>query len=208
MPPFGELFLSNQFDDAVIAFIDKWIDTHLSEVELSSGLERRTLDRPKSFNAAIEPELWPAEKLPGILVVSAGFTTQPQRVGGGTYTGWWDWVVVALLSGRDYDSTRRKTQLYQSAMRQMFIQHPNLDGAVVDTEWLGEPTAYVPVAERNRTLGVAALEFRSYINGVVEESLGPIDPDATLPLPDPSTPHPDWPEVESTHIDIEKDEID
>lgn len=206
--PFGDLFLSNEFDDAVVAFVDRWIDTHLSEVEILSNLERRTLDRPKSYNAAIDPENWPGDKLPGILVVSAGFTDQPIRVGGGKYNGWWSWVVVAILSGRDYNATRKKTQIYQAAMRQMFIQHPDLDGAVSDTEWLGEPTAYLPVDERNRTLGVAAFEFRSYIDGVVDGSYGPTDPDAPEPPSDPTTPHDSDPTVESTFIDVEKDELD
>lgn len=206
-PPFGSLFLSNEFDDNVVAFINRWIDTHLSEVEILSDLPRRTLDRPKSYNVAIEPEAWPAEKMPGILVVSAGFTDQPQRVGGGRYNGWWDWVVVAILSGRDYDSTRKKTQMYQAAMRQMFIQHANLDGAVSDTEWLGEPTAYVPIDERHRTLGVAAFEFRSYIEGVVDEGYGPIEPDEAPPLVDPTTPHNADPTVSTVAIDFQKDEL-
>jgi hypothetical protein len=201
-PPFGDLFLSSQFDDAVIAFIARWIDTHLSEVELLSDLPRRTLDRPKSYNVAIEPEAWPAEKMPGILVVSAGFTDQPERIGGGRYNGWWSWVAVAILSASDYDSTRKKTQMYQAAMRQMFMQHPNLDGAVSDTEWLGEPTAYVPVDTRNRTLGVAAFEFRSYIEGVVDEGYGPTAPDAAPPLVDPNTPHNDDFTVVTVDIDL------
>lgn len=205
-PPFGSLFLSNEFDDAVVAFIDRWIDTHLSEVEVLSSLPRRTLDRPQSYNATIEPETWPAEKMPGILVVSAGFTDQPQRVGGGRYDGWWSWVAVAILSGRDYDGTRKKTQMYQAAMRQMFMQHPNLDGAVSDTEWLGEPTAYLPVGgQRHRTLGVAAFEFRSYIEGVVDEGYGPAAPDAGPPLVDPTTPHNADSTVQTVAIDFQKD---
>jgi hypothetical protein len=200
---FGDIFISHQFDTMVEAFIQKWIDTYLSEIELRLGYDRRSIDRPKSYNAAIDVDHWPEEKLPGILVVSAGITDPPERFGG-SYAGWWDWAVIALLTGRDYDSTRLKTGIYQAAMRAMFAQKSDLDGAVSDTIWLGEPTDFAPVEGRDRTRGVAAFQFRSWIEGLVDSSAGPTQPDPGPPADDPGQPHDDWPTVQTVDIDLTK----
>lgn len=200
---FGPIFLSHDFDSMVEAFIQKWLDTYLSEIELRMGYDRRSIDRPKSYNATIDVSHWPEEQLPGILVVSAGVTDPPDRFSG-TYAGWWDWVVVALLSGRDYESTRLKTGIYQAAMRAMFAQKPDLDGAVADTLYLGEPMDYAPFEGRDRTRGVAAFQFRSYIEGLVDSGSGPTTPDAPPPPVDPSQPHDDWPTVQTVDVELTK----
>lgn len=204
---FGDLFISVEFDAKVTEFVQKWIDTHLSEVELRLGYSRRTVDRPKSYNKAIAVEHWPEDALPGILVASAGFVDQPTRIGGGLYSGWWDWVVAVILTGRDYDSTRLKTGIYQAAMRLMFVQHPDLDGAVSDTVWLSEPMDYAPVEGRDRTRGVAAFQFRSYIEGVVDAGLGVNDPDPPDVPPDPTAPHPDLPVVSTADVSVVADPL-
>ena len=204
---FGPILISSQFDGMVETFIRRWIDTYLSEVELRLGYQRRTIDRPRSYNRAIDVDHWPEDQLPGILVVSAGITDQPDRVGGGYYNGWWDWVVVALLSGRDYESTRLKTGIYQAAMRAMFVQHPDLDGAVSDTVWLGEPMDYAPFEGRDRTRGVAAFQFRSYIEGVVDAGSGPNAPDPEPDPADPTEPHPDLPVVDTVDVALVKDPL-
>ena len=203
---FGNFFTSIEFDAAVTEFVGKWIDTHLSEVELALGYDRRTVDRPKSYNVAVNINNWPLEVMPGILVVSGGFVDPPTR-DGGQYNGWWEWVLAAVLEARDYDSVKLKVGIYQAALRLMFMQHPDLDGAVADTVWLSEPTDYAPVEGRNRTRGVAAFQFRSYIEGVVDASVGVQSPDPADPLPDPSTPHDDLPVVDTVGITMSRTKL-
>lgn len=210
---FGDLFLSPEFDAAVVTFIDRWIDTYLSEVEARMGYPRRTLDRPRSYNAAIDLEHWPEEALPGILVVSAGITSPPDR-DGGIYSGWWDWTVLALISARDYDATRKMTGMYQAALRALLTQRSSIDGAVSDTLYLGEPMDFAPWQGRDRTKGVAAFQLRSYVEGLVEHAAGPTDPD-TPPVPsdpppdpsDPPEPHPDWPTVDTVNVELNQEPL-
>src|SRR4051812_4366516 len=106
---FGPLFLSVEFDQQVTAFVKRWIDTHLSEVELRLGHQRRTVDRPRSYTRATAVEHGPGAPPPGTLVAPAGFLAPPTRLGGGQYAGWWVWVAAVILTGRDYESTRLKT---------------------------------------------------------------------------------------------------
>src|SRR4051812_3567694 len=85
---FGPALVSTHFDETVEEMIRTWIDTYISEFEVREGLNRRTIDRPKSYNMAIDAEHWPEEALPGILIVSAAMPDAPERMGGGLYSGW------------------------------------------------------------------------------------------------------------------------
>lgn len=201
---FGPIFTSKEFDDNVVAFIQEWIDTYLSEMELRGGYPRRSTDRPKSYNNAVTADNWQEELLPGVLVVSSGFVGPPVRVGAGMHDGWWEWTVAVILTGRDYDSARLKVSLFSSALRAMIIQNPSLGGFVQDTVWESEPVDFAPMEGRTRTRGVAALQFRSYIEGIVDSSMGPSAPDGATALPDPNTPHPDAPVVDTVAVTLTK----
>lgn len=197
---YGPALVSLDFDQAVEDMIRKWIDSYLSEMEVRMGHPRRTVDRPKSYNMAIEATTWPEDALPGILIVSAGLTETPEQVGGGLYSGWWDWAVVAIMTGRDYKATRLKTSIYQAAMSMMFTQQA--DEALGTTVWSSAPAAYAPVDGRSRTKGVAAFEFRTHIEAVVNGGLGPLEPDAPAPPDDPSAPHGDLPTVQTVDVEL------
>jgi hypothetical protein len=201
---FGTIFLSTEFDENVKVFLRRWTDTYLSRIEHQLGLPARKVARPQSWNFLFgpEPEKWPEDKMPAIFVVSFDFDGQPDRLGAGQYGGWWNWNVSAVVSQRDFEATRKVTQMYAAALRTAVVQHPSLDGAVGDTKYLSETLAY-PVDARNRTLGMASLDFSSYIECIVEESEGPLEPDAA-----PPEQYEDWPEVTSVAIDLQEDPLD
>lgn len=205
---FGPIFMSTEFDGMVEGFLQKWLDTYLSEVELRNGLDRRTVDRPKSYNATVSVEHWPEDRMPGILVVSAGFPDELQSLGDGLRGGWWHWVVVALLTGRDYDSTRKKVGIYQAALRTLLEKNGGMDGAVSETIITSEPMDYAPFEGRDRTRGVAAFECQSFITAVVDSTPGPVDPDPPAPPDDPSEPHPDWPIVQTVDVQVDRQQLD
>lgn len=204
---FGSIFLSPEFDDAIEAFIRKWIDTYLSEIEFRSGIPRRTMTRPRSYLVTNEPEKFPDDSLPLIMIVSSGMSDPPVMNDTMAWDGWWDWVVVIITAQRDEKSTRKMSQRYGAAIRAMVMQRPDLEGAVDDTEFLGESYGYLPQEDRNRSRAVAGLEFRSYIQGIVEQ-VGPPEPDPAEPENDPDDePRPDYPTIEQVSLEIVNDPI-
>lgn len=192
MSKFGTVWISTQFEDAVADFAHKWLDTYLTQIERKLDIPVRSYDRPKSWNTLDDPELFPGEGIPAFLVVSGGLSDLV-RVGGGHYQGWLNWSCIALVSACDEKATKRMAGAYGAAIRSMFIQHGTLDGAVAETELLGESYAGVIVDGRTINRHVAALEFRSYIETVVEESEGPLEPDH--PEEDPPDDPGSWPVV-------------
>lgn len=201
---FGTIFVSTQFDDAVEVFLKKWTDTYLSRVENQLGIPSRSYTRPKSWSLVFDEnsDKWPEDKLPSIMVASAGFDGTPQRLGHGVYAGWWNWTVIAFVSLSDYAATRRGTQVYQAALRTAIVQHPDLEGAVGDTQFVAESLDYASHS-RSSVLGVAALEFRSFIECIAEENEGPIEPDEA-----PPDEYQDWPTVQTVAINVESEPLD
>lgn len=208
---FGTIFVSANFDDAVGQFLAKWIDTYLSKIEREVGVPARSYPRPKSWNFVFDEDSdkWPEDNLPSVMIASAGFDGTPERLGEGHYAGWWSWTVIAFVTGKarqggnQFDATRRAAQVYGPAIRSAVVQHQTLEGAVGATDLVSESYGYAR-DERSHTLGVAAIEFRSYIETVVEESEGPLEPDE--PEVDPTFP--DWPTVSSVDIDLQQLPID
>lgn len=205
---FGQIFLSPQFDSDLEVFFVKWIDTYLSEVEFRSGYDRRSIDRPRSYNTVFDLDKYPEDALPTIAIVSAGINDPPERVGNGKYNGWWDWACVVIVGQKDEQATRIVAQLYGAAIRAMVLQHSDIEGAVSDTLYESETYQYGQITGRSRSIGIVALEFRSYIEGLIQEPEGPALPDPPIPVVTPDDqPRPDWPTVTSTHVKIEKDPL-
>lgn len=207
---YGPLFVSGDFDDAVVACIDKWVDSYLAQFERHASIPVKSIDRPRSYNIVSDLDQFNEDQSPAVFVVSAGLEDL-EETGGGNYAGWWRWVVWALVAQRDPDATQEVRNLYGASLRTLVVQKAALED-LGTTVFVGESYE----AARNRTLGIMALEFRSYIDAVVNEFEGPVDPDIVPPSgePDPNAEGPrdenapDWPLVETTDIQIEKDPLD
>lgn len=198
MNQFGLLYNSWDFEAEVAAFLDRWIDSYLSETERRLDLTPRYYARPKSLNVAFDDEKFPENQLPAILVVVDGFE-DPTRIGGDIYSGWLTWSLVIWVKGQTEKDAHKFAQTYGAAIRSLVLKRPSLDGTVNTTEWEGESYgSFITSGERNRTIAGVAIDFRSLIDAVVDGN-GPLEPDASDPLP----VYPDWPEIVSKDFTLD-----
>lgn len=205
---YGEIFLSDEFESDATDMISLWINTYLKEVERRSGITAITIDRPRSYSVVSDVEKWPEDGLPAVFVVGASMDGDLQRVGGGMYYGWWNWSVVAIVGARDESSTRRLAQLYGAALRACCTQKAG--ESLGATEFLDESLYSTYVTERSRSLAVVALEFRTLIEGLVQEHVGPTEPepdDVDDPTSDPDNVSPVWPVVATTNVEVSGESI-
>ena len=115
-------------------------------------------------------------------------------------------AVVAYANGRD--AVNANVKQYAAATRAILLQHGSLGGFADGVIWESEDYDQGP-SDAERTLAVAALTFTIHVADVVNKWAGPkvpSPPDPDVP-PDPDTiPGSEWPIVEETFIEVDREE--
>lgn len=203
MSIFGTVFSGVDMEDAVTNHLKAWNLTYLAQAERERGLEPRTLPPIKSFvNVPREPDSWPEDQLPALLIVSTG-TTDPFVHGDGWLGTTWNIGLAAIVSAATERRTHELAHWYFMAAVLPMLRNSGLKGnGEVDYADNVECSAWtyevIPV-ERRRTLAAVYGVLQVTVEQVLNLREGPV-----RPLDDPYGDSPEWPDVDRVVIDVEK----
>lgn len=192
MTIFGRVVSDDQVEDAVIATLQKWFSTMLSEVERQNGLEAHYYERPQGFTSRTAFDKWPEEQLPLVIVICPGIEDDPLKEGGGLYRSRYDVGIVVVVSSIDKDSTRRVAQRMGAAIRMTMAKKSSLDGAfdgdVRGIDWVGTRNNELR-PEDDRTIWANRQLFTVEIGNVLTKGGGPKTPEPyDTPTGEPADP--------------------
>lgn len=200
MSIFGDILTGADVEDAVVDHLKAWSPTYLAELERQAERTPESLPAVRSWNVVpSEPDKWPENQLPAVLVVSPGIIGEPQEQGDGKVVVTWNIGIAAICSAKSEDGTRRNARLYLAHLRAILIQHPKFADFAQDTEWLGEAYDSVIPQEYRRSLSGAQTTFAVQVADVIDRYGGPSEP-----LADPYEEPSDWPTVATTEVTAEK----
>lgn len=199
MTTFGQILTGTDVENAVTEHLKAWSPTYLAELERQSGRDPEALPRVKSWNVVpAEPEKWPENQLPAVLVISPGLIGEPEEEGDGKTYATWNLSLSAICSAKSGKAPRQLAHLYVAHLRAIMVQRPSISEFAQDTQWLGEVYDTVP-QELRRTLSGATAAFAVQVPNVIDRYGGPNEP-LEEPYEEPS----DWPTVEETDVTAEK----
>lgn len=196
MSIFGDLWLPERAERAVVDTLHRWEVTYLSEIERQRPeLDVGNLPRIKRYTTRSEFDSLPGDELlPLVVVVSPGTADEPTKLGG-KYRASWDVAVVILVSARE--EVRRVASYYAAALRAALVQHPSLGGQASGCDWVGERYDVLDSTDE-RTLAAVRMLFEVGQDDVLDPRGGPRDPSEP-----PDSAHADWPTVDSHDIDVQ-----
>lgn len=186
------LVLASDVDDAIVSTLQTWMPQYIAMVSRKIGQAWNWLPPPKSYVVTNDPNHWPEEQLPAVVVANAKTDSHPKR-NGQAYRVTWPLKIVVFVSANDRPATERLAKYYGGAVRLILAQKPALGGIAAGTEWEGEEYNLRIADQDQRVLGSCANSFCVDVRNVMQAFGGPSDPNG-----DPSTPPTDDPIA--THV--------
>lgn len=200
MSIFGDILTGDDVEKAVVAHLKNWSRTYLAELERQTDRTADSLPQVRSFTTTPrEPEKWPEDQLPAILVVSPGLADVPNLQGDGQMRATWSVGIAAIVEARSEAATRTGAHLYFAHAMAIMLQKAGI-GGIADDTMLATPWQYdvLPVESR-RTLGAVYAVFEVSVDEVLNTRGGPEEPLAE-PYEDPG----DWPTAETVEVTADK----
>ncbi len=195
---FGPLVSADDVEQATVDTLKLWFPTYLAEIERRTGRAPESLPAPRAWVTHSRLTQDQGSQLPLGIVISPGTLDTPRRNGDGTYDCWWDVRVAIVCAAKTREESRTLAEIYALAVRGIVVQNSGLGGAAAGVDWLGEANGAVP--DDFAAAGWATESaFKVRTDGVVNDLVGPSDPDDLDP--------PDWPEVETAVITIDKEQL-
>lgn len=167
---------------AVVAHIEKWLETYLAPLEAERGWPARSLPVFRSYRTRNEVTQFAEEQLPACVVVSPGIVDGSIERFGGVYSAAWHVGIACMCIGLDELNSEDMAQVYTAAVRTMFLQHPAIKdpednslvlGAV--EEWLDEGYRDQP-SEGDRTRNTGQVVFSVRMDNVLDAQDGLREP--------------------------------
>lgn len=179
---FGAILDGTEVEEAVLETVRLWEATYLREIEEQKGLDPNSLPAFRSRFAVSEdePDRWPEDQLPSLVVACPGTLGEPKSDGEGAYHATFAVEVGVIVSANEEGATNRLAKRYAAAVRAILVQHSSLGGFARGLDWMGE--AYDRVVERpdQRMLRATVLPFSVEVDDVVQAAHGPTE----LPVED------------------------
>ena len=199
MSIFGPIIPASALEDAMLSLLQKWLPTYIAATERQNGLTAGQLPLPRSWNVVNDPDNWPENQLPSVLIVSSGSDGEPERQGDGMYSMWWSLGIAVMAAANDERHARRNAQFYTAAVYALLTDRGSLDGFAAATELSWVRFDAGAMTGRNRTLGVGSSQWRVKVENVVQANQGPVAPD---PKPDHTEPYDDGPSIQAVSLDL------
>ena len=199
---FGPIFDGSVLTRAVLATLKAWFPTYIKEIELQRGYTPGEIPAPKTYVERWAFDSYPDDKIPAVIVVSPGMFEPPRRDGDGTVSGWWSVGVGIIAAANTEDNSERLAKVYGAGARMIMEQKGYLDeswefnGCIV----LDETYTDIPDIEQARTMRSVHVVSRVQVINMWDAFGGPAQPAAPDPVNQPGS---QWPDVQTTFIDIE-----
>jgi hypothetical protein len=180
---FGPLILVTDIDEAAIATLRTWLNTHLGQIEFERDLPANSLPRPtaSSITNVLTDDEFPDHMLPAVLVTTAQTQGAPVVAADGFYTATWRLNVSCVVRGRKPAETRAHAAIYEGAVRRILVSAKGMGlGIGAQAKWAGMPEPIRPVADRSsagRYLAASQTVFYVYVDQAVQRGVGPNIPD-------------------------------
>jgi hypothetical protein len=189
----GTILVETDVDAAVIAQLQRWMPTYLTQTERSRNFPAGALARPRdeAYQNALIDETFPDALLPAVVVTTAQTEGEPEPMAVGidiAYAADWRVVVSVVVRGRTPMETRATAALTGGCVRAILSQQQvELEGL---TRWRG--CSVVPFSDDNqgRFLAASINRFTIHVDATLTGD-GPIEPapgDPPWPPIDPDNP--------------------
>lgn len=202
---FGDFVADWQLEQWVVNHLRAWMPDYLPNAQRHAetvlGVElSEDLELPKSYPVTPrEPDKWPEDQLPAIMVVSTGLTDTPRRNGDGVFRGSFSVGIASICSAGDEEMSKLFAGLYFAAAAQILLDKPSLGGFAQGVTFDGPPQFDWLSGERNRTLASRYCVFAVDVDRIFEVTGGPDDH-----LEDPTEDPGDRPTVDTHELVLEK----
>ena len=215
---FGPIISAFEVENALAECVRVWLRDYLAEIERQRRLPVGRLPAFRSIVASAQPEKWPEDQLPALLIASPGLDTGGQcgRLevhGDGGYVVRWRVDCVSEISARGNRQAIYLARLYTAAVRGLIVQQAlrapyppeGLGLRLRRVDWTGERYDLRDwTVDRTRCAGTVS--FVVDVAEVLSRALGPRVP--AYPPTGGGEPPPEMlmPEVDRAVVDVTKQE--
>lgn len=206
--PFGPTNGRTEVGNGVEATLSEWMPTYLGfetrklaslGVTTSQGLAVGNLPAPGAYVHSSDPNHFPEEQPPAVLICIPGTMDTPLQDGSRNYRTFYDVRLTVFVTAATRDDTEALAGYYSEALRMVILQKPALNGVSQGVKWLGESFDVRINDDDQRTLGSAENRFRVDARNVVQAFAGPMTPTVTPP--------PDWPAFQSARVNVQPESL-
>lgn len=187
---FGPALIDTELGFALENTLRKWFPTYLALLARTLP-DIDFLPEPGAYVHSSDPNHFPEEAPPAVLISVPGTTGQPMR-DAKDWRAMWDVRIVVFVTANTRELTEHLAKYYATATRMIMVQKPSLGEFAEGVSWRG--VAYsTRVADRDqRTLGSSENRFAVDVRDVVRAFVGPLEPITTVP--------PAWPRATSVSV--------
>jgi hypothetical protein len=196
----GPLVTVGDVRRAMESTLQLWLPATLAEVARRQGVEPRDVKVPVTWLRLGDPDDFPMDQLPGVLITSPGVTGTPARDENGRWSATWQVFVTVLARETSFERVADLVGLYTAAVRLAVLQNRSLGGFASGCRWVGED--YVPGGrdrKTRRTLGAGLKVFDVDVDDVADDTAGPL-----LPPDDPYIEPGEPPTAVDTELDVHR----
>lgn len=192
---FGPLVVDTEPGMAVEATLQFWFPTYLGLLNralAAAGVDiGGDLPTPGAYVHSSDPNHFPEEAPPAIVIAVPGTLGEPQRFQR-SYRSSWDVRVICFVESNTRDNTEALARYYATAIRAILVQKRSLGNFAEGTTWRGTQYGVRVKDSSQRTLGSAEVRFAVDVTDVVTEFAGPTVPITTVPA--------DWPAATTVQV--------
>lgn len=197
MNQYGPIITGTDVRKAVEATIRRWFKPYLYEVARQKGWVGPLLPDLRSYVTSTDMDSFVEDQLPQCIIVAPGLNDAPTREGSGIHRAKWMVNVGFVVSGQSRDNTMELAEMYAAAGRTLLLQRKSLLGFAEGVAWRNETYDELDTDDA-RTLCMGVLQVTVDVRGIVDSSLGPVEPPVDV-VPDPGP----WPTVGTVSISID-----
>jgi len=186
-------------DRAVVSFLQRWLNTYLSEAERREGKPVRWMARPTVYTTTYEEDdqdFYSDARMPTVIVTSAE-ALDWQRDGDNFWSATYRTAISVVSRGRSMVEARLQSSLYIAAVTMMLLDRPSLEGFAGGIEVVSErPRAIDDPTHRSRALSAGMGVYDIWVPWIRRGTDSPfLNPDPDLPPDPPVDPDQPWPDV-------------
>ena len=194
---FQRILVASQIEEAFTQTLQKWYPTYLAEIERQLGVRTHTLPPPQNYTNRNSFDDVVGEKIPKVVVLSAGIDSTPRTNGYRQYQATWRIGVGVATGAKDEETGNMMVKAYAAATRALLLQNQALNGlpGIVEIRWAAESYDDLQISAQHMLYKAASLYFLVDVENVVTARGGPDEPTLT----DPG----DYPEVLDVEVEVE-----